>query len=190
MSAARRYSCIKYCVALIVEFEMLEGYSYSTTFTLSKAHLSECFEQSVAVDISIMDYKRAIISLLFGTCLLVFNLASEYIAFFVITLGILEVFSTHYRKTWWLWRQMFGKSYKSKVTMLVNEIGINNSSDYVNKTIEWQSITALEKTELGLIIRHAKGANYLSNSCLDELAIEYIDSQVAVHGKELAPQSV
>ncbi|EPJ46485.1 MAG: hypothetical protein OFPII_20280 [Osedax symbiont Rs1] len=169
---------------------MSEAYSYSTTFTLSKAHLSECFEQSVAVDISIMDYKRAIISLLFGACLLIFNLVSEYIAFFVMTLGILEVFSTHYRKTWWLWRQMFGKSYKSKVTMLVNGIGINNSSEYVNKTIQWQSIAALEKTELGLIIRHSKGANYLSNSCLNEPAIEYIVNQVAVHGEKQVPNSL
>ncbi|MFT5708794.1 MAG: hypothetical protein ACI9ES_003098 [Oceanospirillaceae bacterium] len=156
---------------------MTQAYFYSTTFTLSKAYLSECYEQSVVIDVSILKYKRAIISLLFGLSLLMFNLVSDYIAFFVISLGVLETFSTHYRKTWWLWRQMFGKSYKSEVTMLVNEVGINNSSIHVNETIKWQSITAIDKTELGLIIRHSAGVNYLSNSCLDDSAAQYIVSQ-------------
>ncbi|MEH6442868.1 MAG: YcxB family protein [Oceanospirillaceae bacterium] len=156
---------------------MKKAYSYSSTFTLNKAYLSECYEQSVVVDVSILKYKRAIISLLFGACLLVFHLVSDYIAFFVISLGVLEVFSTHYRKTWWLWRQMFGKSYNSEVTVLVNEVGINNSSKHVNETVEWQSITAIDKTNLGFIIHYSKGTSYLSKSCLDEHAVECIDSQ-------------
>jgi hypothetical protein len=65
----------------------------------------------------------------------------------VIAIGVLEIFSTHYRKTWWLWRQMMGKSYKSKVSLLVNDMGINNSSNYVNETIQWHSIKALQQTD-------------------------------------------
>ncbi len=157
---------------------MIQAYSYSTTLTLSKAYLTECYEQSVAEDIPITQYKRAIISLVFGACLLVFNLVSDYLAFFVIAIGVLEIFSTHYRKTWWLWRQMMGKSYKSKVSLLVNDMGINNSSNYVNETIQWHSIKALQQTDLGLIVRHAKGASYLSLSTLDESAVEFIHKQV------------
>jgi len=108
----------------------------------------------------------------------VLNLVSDYLAFFVIALGVLEVFSTHYRKTWWLWRQMFGKSYKSKVTLLVDAQGINISSTHVNNTIEWASISELEKTELGLIVRYPKGSDYLSLSTLDSTAREYILTQV------------
>lgn len=159
---------------------MTEDYSYRTTFILSKDHLGECYEQSVVVDRSIMIYKRGIISLVFGICLLVFNLVSDYIAYFVVALGILEICSTRYRKTWWLWRQMLGKSYKSEVTMLVDADGINNHSDYVDENIQWQSITAVEKTPLGLIIRHSKGASYVSNSCLDDQAAAYIVDRVEV----------
>lgn len=163
---------------------MAQEYSYTTTFTLTRAYLTECFEQSVAIDTSIIRYKRAIISLIFGISLLVFKLVTDYIAFFVIALGVLEIFSIHYRKTWWLWRQMFGKSYKSKVTMLVNEIGIKNTSTHVNETIEWVDVSGVEKTNLGLIIRHVKGASYISSSCLDESAIEYITQQATTSLEE------
>lgn len=158
---------------------MSEGFSYSTTFSLNKAHLIECYEQSVDVDHSILKYKRAIISLLFGAALLVLKLVSDYIAYFVISLGILEVFSTRYRQTWWLWRQMMGKSYNSEVTLLIDENGINNRSFHVDQTISWQSVTAIDKTALGLIVRHEKGVNYLSNSCLDESAVDYVSNKMA-----------
>jgi hypothetical protein len=153
---------------------MSENFSYSTTFSLTKAHLIECFEQSVDVDHSIMKYKRAIVSLVFGGVMLMLNLVSDYIAYFVISLGILEVFSTHYRQKWWLWRQMIGKSYNSDVTLLIDDNGINNQSLHVDQTISWDSVTAIDKTDLGLIVRHGKGASYLSNSCLDESAKAYL----------------
>lgn len=157
---------------------MTTDYSYTKTFTLSKDYLSECYDQSVAVKITILTYKRAIISLVFGICLLVFKLVSDYLAFLVIAFGVLEVFSTRYAKTWWLWRQMLGKSYKSTVTMLINETGINISSIHVDETIEWQGVSAIDKTGLGFIVRHAKGASYLSNSFLDEVSIDYMFSKI------------
>ena len=159
---------------------MTETYSYSTTFTLSKAYLSECYEQSVVQDPSMMKYKRAAVWLVIGIGLQVSALVSEYIAYFVISLGALEVFSTRYHKTWWLWRQMLGKSYKSKVTVLINDAGINTCSQYVNERVEWQDITEIEKTTQGLIIRYAKRTSYLSNSYLDDVALEYIAQQIKI----------
>jgi len=163
---------------LTVEPSMTNTYSYNTTFKLSREHLSECFDQSVVVDKSIMAYKRAIISLVFGVTLLVLNLVSDYIAFFVIAIGVLEVFSTHYRKTWWLWRQMFGKSYKSKVQLCIDEQGIDIHSTHVNETIKWAQVSELVQTELGLIVRHPKGDNYLSLSCLDNSVVEYMLAKI------------
>ncbi len=103
---------------------------------------------------------------------------SKYIAYFVISLGALEVFSTRYHKTWWLWRQMLGKSYKSKVTIHVDEEGINTCSQHVNETIKWQDITEIKQTVLGMIIRYPKGTSYLSNSNLDDVSVEYIVQQI------------
>lgn len=156
---------------------MTDTFSYSTTFTIDKAHLTECFEQSVEVDTSIMQYKRAIISLVFGITLLVFELVSDYIAFFVVSLGILEVFSTRYRKTWWLWRQMLGKSYKSEVNMTIDDAGIHNKSSHVEQHIPWDKVTKVDQTQEGLIIRHDKGASYLSNRCLSDQAIAFITAK-------------
>ncbi|NQZ31570.1 MAG: YcxB family protein [Oceanospirillaceae bacterium] len=164
---------------------MTDTYSYSTSFIISREHLSECFEQSVEVDKSIMAYKRAIISLVFGACLLAFNLVSDYLGFFVMALGVLEVFSTRYKKTWWLWRQMFGKSYKSKVTLLVDAQGINNSSTHVNTMIEWSQISEISQTQLGLIVRHTKGSNYLSLSCLDDAVVDYMLAQVNTDAEDV-----
>ena len=159
---------------------MSDNYSYTTVFTIDKGHLIECYEQSVDVDHSILKYKRAIISLIFGITLLMLNLVSDYIAYFVIALGVLEVFSTHYRKTWWLWRQMMGKSYNSEVTLLIDDSGVHNHSLHVQQTIAWDAVSAIEKTPLGLIIRHGKGANYLSNSCLDEEVTSYLVNKLEV----------
>ena len=163
---------------------MTDTYSYSTTFKLTREHLSECFEQSVVVDNSIMAYKRAIISLVFGIWVLIFKLVSDYLAFFVISLGVLEVFSTYYKKTWWVWRQMFGRSYKSQVTLLIDAQGINNRSEHINETIQWSEISALKKTELGFILHHPKGVNYLSLSYLDSTAIDYVLAQVNLDAED------
>lgn len=158
---------------------MSERYSYQAKITLDKAHLTECYQQSVAVDHSIMRYKRAIISLVFGLSLLIFELVTDYIGFFVLCLGVLEVFSIHYHQTWWLWRQMLGKSYNSEVTMLIDEKGIHNQSIHVEQSMLWEDVNEIEKTPLGIIIRHSKGVNYLSESSLDDEAIEYVLAKIA-----------
>lgn len=157
---------------------MSDTYSYQTTFTLSKEYLNECYDQSVAQDPSLMKYKRTVFWLIIGLALQVSDLVSDYIAWFVISLAVLEVFSIRYHKTWWLWRQMLGKSYKSKVSISIDESGINTQSQHVDNRIEWHNVTELEKTSAGLIVRHNKGIGYLSGSYLDEVAVEYIVQQV------------
>jgi len=156
---------------------MTSEFSYSTKFTLDKAHLAECFDQSVVVDKSIMAYKRGITTLVFGIVLLYMQVTVDYISWFVISLGILEVVSTYYRKSWWLLRQMIGKSSNSEVTLIIDQLGVTTESVHVNSVLEWPKVTAVEKTELGVILRHSDGVNYLSNSYLSAEAIDFILSQ-------------
>lgn len=156
---------------------MTTEFSYTTKFKLDKTHLAECFDQSVVVDKSIMAYKRGITTLVFGMVLLYMQVTVDYISWFVISLGVLELFSTYYRKSWWLLRQMIGKSSNSEVTLIIDQQGVTTESVHVNTVLQWQKINAVEKTELGVILRHSDGVNYLSNSYLSAEAIDFIFSQ-------------
>ncbi|MGB1239301.1 MAG: YcxB family protein [Pseudomonadales bacterium] len=153
---------------------MSDLFHYSHTFTLTRDYLSECYDQSVVVDRSIVRYKRALITLVFGAALLLLELVTDSIAFFVLALGVLEVFATRYHKTWWLWRQMLGKSYKSTVTIDFDDKGVRTRSVHVDQHIAWADVTAVEETSAGFILRHDKGSNYVSKSTLDEAALAFL----------------
>lgn len=156
---------------------MTTEYSYTTKFKLDKAHLEECFDQSVVVNNSIMAYIRGFSGLMFGIVLLYLQVTVDYISWFVISLGIIELCSTYYRKSWWLLRQMIGKSINSEVTLIIDQQGVTTESIHVNSVLEWHKVSAVEKTELGLILRHSYGLNYLSNSYLSDEAIDFILSK-------------
>lgn len=156
---------------------MNSKFSYTTAFMLDKAHFSECFDQSVVVDHSIRAYYKALILLVLGLILLFVVGTNNYAAFFVVALSALEALSTYYRKTWWLWRQMLSRASNSKITLIIDDRGVTTQSFHVNNLLAWQSVTAIKKTELGILIHHQKGVNYISDSCLAAEAIDFVLAQ-------------
>jgi hypothetical protein len=150
---------------------MTTPFSHSHTFTLDKDHFNECYSQSVVNDQSIKAYFKAIVLSLFGILLVLFSDVNLYAAWFVFALGVLEAVSIYYRQPWWVMRQLLGKSAKGDVTLIVDDKGIATNSFYVKNMVLWQNISAFKKTDLGWVISHEFGNNYISDSCLSAEAV-------------------
>ena len=155
---------------------MSNPFNHSVTFTLDKAHFQECFEQS-APPVQPKDYGKAAIIGVIGVTLLFVEAEHYYIPFFLIGLAILEVFSVIYRQTWWVWRQLMGKTANGQVKLTFDEKGITTVSEHINSQINWNDVNAIEQTEKGLLIKHQGGVNYLSNSHLNQAIVEFILKQ-------------
>ncbi len=161
---------------------MNKAIEQSTTYKLDKAHFQECFEQS-ASPVTRKDYLRAAILGGLGVALFFVEAEHYYIPFFIFCLGVLELLSVKYRKTWWVWRQLMGKTGNSLVNLTIDQEGIASTSDHVKLAIDWESVTAITETEKGFLIKHDGGVNYLSKSHLSNSMLKSMTSQKKRLGK-------
>ena len=154
--------------------------SFSTKFTLDKAHYTECYTQSSTLVHNKKTYFKASILAFFGLFILLFTPVNPYAAWFVIGLGVLETVSVYYHRPWWVVRQMLSKASNSEVTLTLDKLGVLSESFYVNSRILWSDITEIKETELGFVIFFTLGKSiggkvinsksYLSKSCLSDEA--------------------
>ena len=161
---------------------MSQPFNQSVTFKLDKAHFQECFEQS-APPVQTRDYRKAAILGGIGIALIFIEAEHYYVPFFLLGLASVEVFSIKYRQTWWVWRQLMSKAANGQVKLTVDEKGITTESAEVNTQILWNDVSAIEKTEKGLLLRQQGGANYLSNNALGEEIVAFILKQGQLAGK-------
>lgn len=153
---------------------MAEPFSYSTSFVLDKAHFNECFTQSVGEQTPLSAYYKAMLLLVAGGGLILLTDFERYLSWFIFALGVLEGISVYYRRIWWVWRQMLGKSANSEVTLTLDEQAITARSFYVNYAIRWQDVTGLRATGKGWLVEHTGGKNYISDSCLSDEARAFL----------------
>lgn len=146
-------------------------FEYQSSFTLDKTHFAECYEESVTKRSSRSLYAKAIILILVGAALVLFSDVNGYAAWFIFSLGILEVVSTYYRKPWWVMRQMLSKAAKSKVTIEMTDEYIRTFSFYADNMMRFEDINAINKTQQGWLISHTSGLHYISDRCLSDAAI-------------------
>ncbi|GLX77811.1 hypothetical protein tinsulaeT_11510 [Thalassotalea insulae] len=156
---------------------MTPAFHYSTRYLLNKAYFSECYEQSVTQDYSWRAYAKALFFCLFGGVLVIFTPLNPYVAWFIFVLGLVEALSVYYQKPWWLVRQMLGKTANNEITLTIDDKGIQSRSFYGQQQLLWQDINGLIQTELGWIITHQAGKNYISASVLSAEAIDYLQQQ-------------
>jgi len=149
---------------------MATPFTYSTNFVLDKDHFNECYEQSINAP---RGNTKAIIFILLGGGLL-FLSDSPYLAWFLIALGILELFSNRYHQAWWVLRQMLSRASKSTVTITLDEQGITTQSHYFASQTPWNEFTKIEDTEKGYLLFTKKGKSYLSKKHLSTQAQEFI----------------
>jgi len=158
--------------------------SFTASFTLDKAHYSECYTQSSTLSHDKKTYFKANVLTVFGLIILLATPVNPYAAWFVIALGLLETVSVYYHKPWWVIRQMLSKASHSEVKLTIDEQGILTESFHINNRILWTDVTLVTETELGFLIYFSLGKtamgkdiaskSYISKSCLSDEAIAFI----------------
>jgi len=118
---------------------MTQSSSYTASFTLDKAHYSECYSQSSTLSHDKKTYFKANVLTVFGLIILLATPVNPYAAWFVIALGLLETVSVYYHKPWWVIRQMLSKASNSEVKLTIDEQGI---PDGASTFIRQRNITA------------------------------------------------
>jgi hypothetical protein len=162
---------------------MTQARSFSTRFTLDKAHYTECYTQSSTLVHNKKTYFKANILTVFGFIIL-FTPVNPYAAWFVVALGILESLSVYYHQPWWVLRQMMSKASGSEVSLTIDEQGILTESFHINSRILWTEVTSVTETSLGFVLYFSLGKTmtgkdiaskrYLSKSCLSADTITFI----------------
>ncbi len=150
------------------------AFSFTTTYLLDKTHFSECYDASVTLDRSLRRYVKALVISAGGLLLLYFTEVEPYVAWFILVIGIIEALSVHYRKPWWVARQMLGKTADVEVTLTLNEQSIHSGSSHLESSILWTEVSVLEKTSQGWLVQHNAGKNYIASSCLSEQAEDFL----------------
>jgi len=151
---------------------------YQTSFTLDRAHATECFEESESVKVKKNRYLKAVVFAVAAIGLFVANI-DDHIAFIIALLAIVEAASVYYRRGWWVIRQMLGNSANTEVGIVIDDSGIHIKSVQVENDILWDNITALTETSRGYILAlDSGGQSYLSKSILDADVTAYMLAKV------------
>ncbi len=160
---------------------MNSSLSFTSKFTLDKAHFNECYSESTILDLSAKAFFKSGVLMAFGLIILLFTPVNAYAAWFIIALGILEALSLYYRKPWWVLRQMLSRASNSEVALTIDEKGVLSESFYHKGRILWQDMTSIQDTNLGFVLHFSagksQGKSYLSKSCLSNDAQQYIISK-------------
>ncbi len=166
---------------------MTQSSSYTASFTLDKAHYSECYTQSSTLSHDKKTYFKANVLTVFGLIILLATPVNPYAAWFVIALGLIETISVYYHKPWWVMRQMLSKASNSEVKLTIDEQGILTESFHINNRILWADVTRVTETELGFLIYFSLGKtamgkdiaskSYISKSCLSDDANTFINQK-------------
>lgn len=152
-------------------------FNYQSTFVLDKSHFIECYEESVTPQAFFALYIKAIVMLLLGAGLVLFSDINPYAAWFIFSLGVLEVVSTYYRKPWWVMRQMLSKVAKAEVTIEITDEYIRTHSFYNDNKMFYGDIENIVATDKGWLIRHKLGRHYVANRSLTEPAQVYLKNR-------------
>ena len=139
---------------------------FNTQFTLSRDYLAECFDQSLPYGKNAKpNYLFPALLLAAGAGLLFFTEQPKVAGFMLIALAVLELVHIRFRRTWWLTRQMLGRSADSEVKLSIDEDGIQTQSPYAQTALLWADIERVIETDLGLILAAKSGGQqYLSKS--------------------------
>jgi hypothetical protein len=157
---------------------MTKPFSYQTTFILDKSHFSECYDESVKAQTFTKLYLKGVFLLLIGAGLVMFSELNPYAAWFIFSLGVLEIVSNRYKKAWWVARQMLSKVAKAEVSLQINEDSVHIWSFYNDNNMKFSDIERLTPTENGWLISHNSIRHYISNRCLNEPAKAFLQAKI------------
>lgn len=163
---------------------MTTPFTYSTSYMLDKSHFIETYDASASASNAKRTYIIAIFLAISGLVMLNFTEIDPYVAWFIIALGGLEVFSLRFKKSWWLARQLISKAANTELTLTIDDTGVSSKSIHIESTIPWAEISKIEPApghpSPGWLLYYKGHKNYLSGRCLSEQAQEFVNAQAAL----------
>ncbi|MCG6201285.1 YcxB family protein [Psychromonas antarctica] len=152
---------------------------FESQFPLNRQHLEECYDQSLPFNKNSTP-RFKFIALLVTSALLIFVFSKQLdvLAYFLIALALVEFMSFHYRRAWWLSRQIWSRNSGNTITLVIDDKGIKTQSLYNNSQLLWSDLLKVGETDLGLMLTF-KSAKlyYLSKSNLNNVVCEFIKQQ-------------
>lgn len=143
---------------------------HSSYYVLNRDYFSECFDESANTTTSLKTYLKAIGLIIMASVIYAMDI-EIYVAAFLLCLGVVELLSIRYKRSWWINRQMLSRAAGSKVVVRVDEQGIFTDSTHHQQGMLWGDIADIKSTEKGFLVNHTNGTSYLSKSGLDEDAL-------------------
>ena len=150
---------------------------HSSYYVLNRDYFSECFDESANTTTSVKTYVKAI-GLIFMASVIYAMDIEIYVAAFLLCLGVVELLSIRYKRSWWINRQMLSRAAGSKVNIRVDGRGIFTDSTYHQQAMLWNEIAEIKSTEKGFVVIHNSGTSYLSRVGLDEDVLALLASKV------------
>jgi hypothetical protein len=141
--------------------------SHCNNYILNREYFTECFDESADTPPNVKKYSKALL-LIVMACVFFAIKVEIYVSWFLLALGIVELLSIRYKRSWWVSRQMLSRSAGSKVNIRINDKGIFADSTHHQQNILWSDISEIKNTERGYVIIYNRGTNYLSKRKLDE----------------------
>ena len=154
--------------------------NYSTSFILDRAHLTECYDQSLPHSPKKrLRFEFIVATLGAGIALLAYSDVAGFFPSLLIGLGVLELLSFYFRRPWWLARQLLSRSANCKVLLSVDEKGVNSHTPLGETVIAWSDIKTIIDTPKGIILEHQQGGqSYLSKLVLNDEVLAYMHGQI------------
>ncbi|WP_163938376.1 YcxB family protein [Paraferrimonas sp. SM1919] len=145
-------------------------------FKLDQKYLEQCFDESLPYTKS--DKNRYIFAgTVFSVGMLLLLFAGQYghTAFILMGLACVELLSIRFKRTWWLWRQKMGKSYRTTVTLTIDEDGVASQTVHGKQRLTWSDIIKVEQTNQGFLLFKEKGAPFfIASEHINQQASDYL----------------
>jgi len=110
--------------------------------------------------------------------ILLFGEQQDILAYFLIALALLELMSFHYRRAWWLSRQVWSRNSGNTIKLIIDDMGITTQSLYNNSQLLWSNVAEVAETEKGLILVLKNGGHhYLSKQNVTTDVSDFIKQQ-------------
>lgn len=140
--------------------------TFNTQFNLSRDYLAECFDQSLPYGKNAKpNYLFPALMFVAGAGLLFFVEQYKTAGGVFIALAVLELFHIKFRRTWWLTRQMWGRSADIEVKLTIDDERVQTETSNAQTVFLWVNLERVIETDLGLIlVEKSGGQQYLSKS--------------------------
>ena len=154
----------------------------TTTVTLDKEYLSECYDQLLRYGSRwrVIELGVGIIFLLGGVALFVYTNWATPLPLVFIGIGLFEIFSNRIKTFFWLRRHARSKSANAQVEMLFDDEGFESRTRFASGRVAWDAMEKCVRTPKGILLwPYSASYYYIPELLVGSEALDFIESTVS-----------